>query len=89
MKPHKQLEFAVDDSTGHQRIFKKFPDACALAVSLAASDGRPHNVDVLAYGVGDARAWAGDYGVREYKADPEASVFDRFEVRADDKGRIA
>lgn len=85
----KNLEFAVDDPSGNQRIFKTWSEAAGYTVSLAASDGEPHNVDVLAWSRAAARAWAGDDGVASYDDDPEASVFERIEIRAESKGRIA
>jgi hypothetical protein len=88
MKMHKDLEFAVDATSGQQRIFKKFAEACVYAVGLAATNGRPCNIDVLAHSVGAARAWSGDFGVEEYRADPDASVFERIEIKADSKGRV-
>jgi hypothetical protein len=86
--PRKDLEFAVDDASGHQRTFKTFEAACGFAVSLAAGNGMPHNVDVLIYSKTAARAWGGDDGVAEYESDPEASVSDRIEIRAESKGRV-
>ncbi len=83
------LEFAVDDSAGQQRIFKTFPEACAFAVSIAASHGRPVDLDVLTFTRAAAKAWAGDYGVEVYNEDPEASVHERIQIRADAQGRIA
>jgi hypothetical protein len=84
----KDLEFAVDDSSGHQRIFDTFADACAFAVSLACSDGRAHNVDVLIHSRKAAKAWGGDDAVDEYESDPDASVSERIEIKADSKGRV-
>lgn len=88
-KMHKDLEFAVNDASGRQRTFKKFDEACGFAVSLAASDGGEHNIDVLAYSEAAARFWGGDDAVEVYREDPEASVHERIVVRADAKGRIA
>ena len=89
MKTHKDLEFAVIDHAGSQRTFKKFPEACVFAVSLATERGATIYLDVLAWSVGAARVWAGDYGVKQYKEDPDASVFDRIEIKASVIGRVA
>lgn len=86
---HKDLEFHVDRPNGSTFITKSFPEASAMAVSIAASNGRKVNIDVICWSVGAARAWGGDSGVEQYKEDPEASVFERIEVRADAQGRIA
>jgi hypothetical protein len=84
----KDVEFAVDDKSGRQRTFKSFDKAAGFAVSLAASDGEPHDVDVLVWSLAGARAFAGDDGVGQYEEDPDASVFERITVRAEAKGRI-
>ena len=89
MRPRKDLDFAVDDAGGNERIFKTFDAACGFAVGLAASDGRPHQVNVLAYSRAGARAFAGDEGARQYDEDPDASVFERIVVTADARGRVA
>lgn len=85
---HKDVEFAVEDASGHQRIFDNFNEACGLAVSLAASNGKPCCVDVLVSSKAGARAWGGDDAVEQYADDPDASVHERIEVRADAKGRV-
>jgi len=87
-KKIKDVEFAVDDASGDQRIFDTFDEACGFAVSLAAS-GRKVNLDVLIYSEAGARRWGGDEAVKEYREDPDASVSDRIEIRAESKGRIA
>ena len=85
----KDVEFAVDDASGHQRIFKSFDKAAGFAVSLAAGDGREHDVDVLVGSKAGARAFAGDDGVEQYLEDPDASVFERIIVQAEARGRVA
>jgi hypothetical protein len=89
LKPVKNLEFAVDDSSGHERIFHTFEEAAAFAISLATSTGAKVNLDVLAWDRKAAKAWGGDYAAEEYDADPDASVHDRIVIRADSQGRIA
>jgi hypothetical protein len=88
-RTHKDLEFAVDDASGHQRTFRKFSEACEFAVTVDSSHGDKVNIDVLAYSRAGARAWAGDEGVEMYNEDPEASVFDRIEITANHVGRVA
>lgn len=85
----KGLEFAVDDSSGRQRIFDTFGEAAAFAITIAASNGREVNLDVLAWDRKAAKAWGGDDGVEEYDADPDASVSDRIVIRAESQGRVA
>lgn len=87
-KTHRDVEYAVDDASGKERIFKSSDEASSFAISLAMSDGRPHNIDVLIYSVSGARWYGGDDAAEEYDDDPEASVSDRIVVRAESLGRI-
>ena len=53
---HKDFEYAVDDASGKQRIFKSSNEAAGFAVSIAMSRGTPVNLDVLVYSPAGARA---------------------------------
>lgn len=86
---HRDVEFAVDDASGRQQIFKTPHEATNFAVSLALSDGKVHNIDVLVYSIEGARMYAGSEGEERYMEDPNASVFERLRIRADSVGRIA
>lgn len=87
-KIHKDVEFSVDDASGKERIFKKFDEAAGFAVSLA-STGQPNvNIDVLVWSKAGARYYGGDYAVEQYNEDPDASVFERLEVKVDYIGRV-
>ena len=73
-----------------RRDFMKRAAMTTTAVSLAMSDGRPHHIDVLVHSAAGARWYRGSSdGEEEYEEDPEASVFERIEVRADSQGRVA
>lgn len=86
---HKDVEFAVDDASGKERIFKKFDEAAGFAVSIAAS-GRPNvHIDVLIWSKSGARFYGGDDAVEQYNEDPEASVFERLEISVNYVGRVA
>jgi hypothetical protein len=85
----KDLEFAVDDASGNERIFKSFDEAAGFAISLACSDGEEHNIDVLCWSKAAARAWGGEDAVESYREDPDASVTQRIVVRAENVGRVA
>jgi len=89
MKTHRDVEFAVDDASDRQRIFKSFDEACGFAVGLAASTGKSWNVDVLIHSKAGARSWGGDDAVEQYMEDVDASVSDRIRIKAEDQGRIA
>lgn len=87
---HKDVEYAVDDASGRQRIFKSSNEAAGFAISLAMSRGQPVNLDVLVYSPAGARWYRGSSdGVAEYNEDPDASVFDRIVVTADSQGRVS
>lgn len=88
-RTHPQVDFAVDDASGRERIFKTFDEAAGFAVSLAASRGQAWNLDVLVYGRAGARWLGGDDAVAVYDEDPEASVHERIVIRADARGRVA
>jgi hypothetical protein len=88
-KRHKDVEFAVDDASGNERIFKTFDEAAGFAVSIAASGRDNAAVNVLIHSVAGARWWGGDDAVEEYKSDPDASVSEQIVVKAESIGRIA
>lgn len=87
-KRHKDVEFSVDDASGGERIFKTFDEAAGFAVALAAS-GRKSSINILVYSRSGAKWLAGDEGVAEYEEDPDASVFRRIVIKADDQGRVS
>jgi len=84
---HKDVEFAVDDASGKQRTFKKFSEAAGFALSVAVSRGESV-LDVLVWSKAGAKWYGGDDAVEEYKEDPEASVFQRFEIKVNAQGRV-
>lgn len=87
-KTHKDVEYAVGDASGKQRIFRTFDEAAGFAVSMATSVGRPVLLDMLVWSVSGARFLGGDDAVESYSEDPDASVFERVVVTADALGRI-
>lgn len=87
-RTHRDVEFAVDDGQGRERIFKTFDEAAGFAVSMAAT-GRPDvYLDVLVWSAKGAEWYAGDDGVERYEEDPDASVFERFEISVNYVGRV-
>jgi hypothetical protein len=85
---HEHLDFEV--SAGEATFTTNdWETACEAAVrSSATRGGELAVIDVVTHSRAAARAWAGDYGTELYDEDPEASVFERFEVRARSVGRI-
>ena len=88
-RKHKDVEYAVDDYQGNEKIFKTFEDAAAFAIVKAMSNGEKVEIDVLVWTRAGASWLEGDYGVEVYDEDPEASVHKRIVIRADDQGRVA
>jgi hypothetical protein len=82
------LEFHVEDAGGHTQIFETGDEAAGLAVSLCMGDGEPHYIDVVTWTRAAAVKYAGSDGGDIYDEDPEASVFERIEVKARSFGTV-
>jgi hypothetical protein len=87
VKSHAQVSFEVTRGE-HTRTFTKFPEAVEHAFVLAAG-GDNVTLDVLAWSRAGAKAWGGDDGAEVYDEDPEASVFERYELTVNFVGRVA
>jgi hypothetical protein len=91
MVRHKDLEFHVSAprifGAPAMMVFPTFGEAATHAIGL--SEGRPVQIDVVAWSEDAAHEWAGDHGVEVYREDPEASVHERIIIRAESQGRIA
>ena len=81
------VEYAVDDCAGQERIFKDPKEAQAFAVSVAIARGESC-LDVLIWSAEEALAYGGSDAVEAYREDPEASVFERYEIRVNACGRV-
>ena len=86
-KQHDDVEYAVDDASGQERVFKNFDEAAGFALSIAAARGES-NLDVLIWSEEGAKFYGGDDAVEQYNEDPEASVFERFEITVNPVGRV-
>ena len=84
---HPDVEYVIDVA-GAQRIYATFDEALSAAFSMALSAGKT-NLDVLIYSEEGAEAFGGESAVDDYREDPEASVFRRFEIKVNDQGRLA
>lgn len=88
-KTHKHVEFAVGrENTTEERVFRTFNEAAAHAVARAASDGYRYAIDVLIMSEAGARWYGGDWGVEQYREDPEADVVDLHEEPLEDAGLV-
>jgi hypothetical protein len=86
-KTHKDVEYAVDDASGEERIFKSVDAASAFAISVAIATGYS-TIDVLVYSEDGAAWYGGDDAFDRYNDDPEASVFERLEIRVNVVGSV-
>jgi hypothetical protein len=87
-RKHPDVEYEVDDASGRfARTFDTFDEAALYAVREALSHEVAH-LNVLVYTSEGARFYGGDDAVDQYLEDPEASVFERFEIRANNLGRV-
>jgi hypothetical protein len=84
---HPEVEYVVEADRA-ERAFSTFRDALDYAFSVGLSAGTAR-IDVLVFGEDGAMAFGGDSAVEEYREDPNASVFRRFEIDVRDVGRVA
>jgi hypothetical protein len=87
-KTHKDVEYAVDDASGKEHVFKTFDEAAGFALSIAVARGES-NLDVLIWSKSGARFYGGNDAVDRYNEDPEASVFERFEIKVNNAGVVS
>lgn len=81
------LEYHVDVSTGITERYENFDDAAVAAMTVATARGESA-IDVVVWTDEGARKYGGDAAVDQYREDPEASVFERLEVRVNNQGRV-
>ena len=87
-RTHRDVEFAVDDASGNERIFKSYDEAAGFATGLSVSTGTRVHLDVLVSSRAGATWWGGDDAAETYDEDPEASVFERLLIQASSQGRV-
>lgn len=87
-KKHKDVEYAVHGDNGEEHVFKTWDEAAVFAVSMAASTGSA-DLDVLIYSTFGEKFYGGSDAVDQYKEDPEASVFERFNITVKNAGRVS
>lgn len=86
---HKDVEFMVEGGRGgSEDYFPTFNAAAGEAVQRAISNGETVNLDVLISSKAGAKAYGGDDAVEAYEEDPDASVFERFEISVNAAGRV-
>jgi hypothetical protein len=81
-------EFHITLLNGETKVLTDFDKAIVLAFSVAISGGQSCFIDVICYSEEDAEAWGGNEAVERYQSDPDASVFERIEIKANYLGII-
>ncbi len=85
----KDVEFHVEAKRYLEtRVYTTMGEAASVAIGVAASTGLTVTIDVCIWSEAGAKAYGGDHGVEQYREDPDASVFERIEVKANALGRI-
>ena len=87
-RTHNEVDFAVDDTQSREHIFKTFDEAAGFALGVGASHGQPVNLDVLVWSEEGAEWYGGSDAVDAYNEDPEASVFERYEITVNAVGMV-
>lgn len=89
-KVHKDVEFEVSEGGRNRLNLGSFEDAVVHALDASLSTGRAVNLDVLCLTKAGFRAAvkAGIIMRDEDDYDPDASVSQRFEIKAKDWGKI-
>ncbi len=86
---HADVQYAVDDASGSEHTFDTFDAAAGYAVAVALSGKDDVTIDVLVWSETGARWYGGDDAVESYQEDPDASVFERIEIKVNAMGRVA
>lgn len=88
---HVDVEYHVTDPHGKDFVFDNFGAMAGaiLSDSLSGMDGK-YQADVVVWSEAGARFYGGDDAVEQYREDPDASVFERFEVeiKTNNLGRV-
>lgn len=89
---HKDVEFHIEPRGSYKhlgtQVFDTWDEACGHAVQLGLMGDADPIIDVVVFSEAGAKWLAGDEGVEQYREDPEASVFERIEIRVASKGRV-
>ena len=89
-RTHQDVQYEVYEASGRfAHHFDTFDEAAGYAVVESSSQGVVIPVDVLVFSKAGARFYGGDDAVEQYEEDPEASIFERIEIKATYRGRIA
>ncbi len=88
-KTHPQVEYHVDGGQSDAPFITGYADrAMVVALDYAIARGTAV-LDVCIFTEAGARAFGGDDAVERYREDPDASVFERYEITVNNAGRVA
>ena len=85
---HKDVEFVVDDNRSGPEVFSSFEDAVVAAVASSLEFGETVKLDLLCFTKAGFRAAVKAGFATSDSYDPEASVTQRFVIKATDQGKI-
>lgn len=81
------VEYHVDLTDSVTDRYEHMEDAAGTAVMVALHKGEA-TIDVVVFNKGGAWKYGGDDAVEEFLEDPEASVFNRIELKVNMLGRV-
>lgn len=87
-KTHKDVEFEVVGPGGQVLSFRDFDGAAAFVVGSSLSQGVWSSIYLIVRSEAGARWWGGESAAEQYRSDPEASVFEKINVKAQSEGMI-
>ncbi len=82
------VEYHVEAHDGKTFIFENIRDASEKAFYLLLANGEAV-LDVIIYSEKGAEGFGGTDALERYQEDPEASVYERWEFKANCLGRIS
>jgi len=89
---HADVEYHISprDCVDNEKTFITINPKLAHSDAMyRAMGGMPMWLDVCIWSEEGAKFYGGDDGVEQYRLDPEASVFDRFEININYVGMVA
>ena len=87
-RSHKDVNFEVTSPNRSNTSYKTFAEAASSALMAAASSGSA-TLDIIVWSAAGARWLGGDDAVERYREDPEASVFERYQIKVNAQGRVS
>jgi hypothetical protein len=87
-RTHKDVEYEISDVNEHRILTTtNAREAMVRALESAMTSGRSY-LDVLIWSEAGAKFFGGTDALEHYRDDPEASIFERFEIKVNAQGRI-